>query len=168
MQHVVDSSSILDGWVNYPHDRFPPFWDWVKKELSQKSLIFPQATLDEVKNKFPECGDFLQNNNATILPVDNDVFIVANKIKEQLGIKDDQYSRKNGVCENDLLIISQAVLLRKNSKNVTLLTNEAHQGQLPPDPKHYKIPAVCANITNPRIKTMTWLGYLNTSSQIYK
>ena len=168
MQHVVDSSSILDGWVNYPYDRFPPFWDWVRKELQQKSLLFPQTTLDEVTNKSPECGTFLRNNNATILPINNDVFKAANKIKNKLGIKNNQYSRKKGVCENDLLIISQAVVLRKNCEDIILLTNEKHQGQLPPCPKDYKMPALCANITNPRIKTMTWLDYLDTGTQIYK
>ena len=133
-----DASGIIHAWDNYPIGNFPPFWDWIEAEIGNDAFAISEIAFDEVKNKAPECADWLKNKGIRKISLSDDVLVKAAEFKTLLGVVAENY-HSDGVGENDLLIVAAAYL-----ENAILLTEERRQNILPVQKRKYKIPAVCA------------------------
>jgi len=137
--------------------------------VAAQRLIISQTAFEEVKHKAPECKEFLKANGTYISPVSNDTLEAALRIKEKLGIVDDNFSTK-GVGEHDLLIVADAHLLAgapllyRGEQAVTLISNEALQAQLPQETRNYRIPAVCREILRPKLFCCDFQNYMTRES----
>jgi len=140
---VIDASSIVYAWDNYPIGQFPRFWELIHNACNKGDRCIPRPAFDEVGHVCPDCADWLRDAGTKVMPITNDVLIEAARIKGQLGIANDGYHPK-GVDENDLLIVASARVAQSE-----LISNEAKQPTLPTDKKQYKIPAVCTHIAPP-------------------
>ena len=136
---TFDASSIIYAWDNYPVDQFPPVWDWIATEIEQHIFSIPRVAFDEVKQKAPDCAQWLSDAGVNLLLVTNEVLQEAMRIKSLLQIQEDQY-HPGGVGENDVLIIATA-----RTEELVLISNEARQINLPETPAKKKMPAVCAD-----------------------
>jgi len=135
---VVDASSIIYAWDNYPVLQFPGLWEWMTEQFSDKELVMSPVAYDEVVNKAPECAVWLRDANTELIGITNAVVQEALKVKRLLGITSDKYHSK-GVGENDILIIATAIV-----NNVGLISDEGRQQRVPDIPAKRKIPAVCS------------------------
>ena len=133
-----DASAIIHAWDNYPIANFPAFWDWVEVAIRSEKFAMSEIAFVEVKNKTPDCGEWLKNKGIRKIPLSDEVLVKAAEIKGILGIIAENY-HSNGVGENDLLIVSAAYI-----ENAVLLTEESRQNILPTQKRRYKIPSVCA------------------------
>ena len=104
---VFDASSMIYAWDNYPIRQFPGLWEWMAAQIEEKKLVMPSVAFDEVTNKTPDCGEWLEENNLEQLEINNAILQDAMRIKRLLGIVADKYHSK-GVGENDILIIATA------------------------------------------------------------
>ncbi len=134
---VIDASSIVHAWDNYPIDNFPKFWGWIDREFSSDKLLIARVAFEEVGHVSPNCCQWLKAQSVNKVDVNSSIARHAQKIKKALGIANDVYS--SGVDENDIIVIATAKALRRS-----LVSNEAKQLALPINRKKYKIPAVCA------------------------
>jgi len=134
---VLDASSMLHAWDNYPIAHFPPLWNWFGDQLKQHRFSIPGVVFEEVTRKSPGCGGWLRDQDIEVVPLSNSVLRTAIIIKAVLGIEEDDYHAK-GVGENDLLIIATTKVI-----GATLVTEEGRQFRLPDVMAKYKIPAVC-------------------------
>lgn len=136
--YSFDASTMIHAWDNYPieNQHFKSLWDWFAEEVSQGRFVFSEVAYNEIKNKIPECEDWLKDNGVTTLPLSPDILYQAQAIKELLEIEEEQYSV--GVGENDILIVSTAKVM-----NLPLISEESIQNNLPQNKAKYKIPAVC-------------------------
>lgn len=107
---VVDASSIIYAWDNYPVWQFPGLWNWMASQIANKHLVMPTVAYDEVINKTPECAAWLKDAKIELLEITNAIVQEALKIKHLLDISDDYYHPK-GVGENDIFIIATASIL---------------------------------------------------------
>lgn len=135
--YLLDASSILHAWDNYPVEQFPPLWGWLAAEMANKSVKIPKVAFDEASQKSPDCGQWLTEAGIEVIPLSDAILHEALAIKRLLGIRDDQYHPK-GVGENDLLIIATC----KRFPSV-LVSDEGRQARLPDVLSKCKIPAVC-------------------------
>ncbi|MCK5875749.1 MAG: DUF4411 family protein [Alcanivoracaceae bacterium] len=134
---VIDASSVVHAWDNYPIENFPKFWDWLDGQFSSGGILIPSVAYTEVGHVSPDCHAWLKSKSIKKVGIDNVIARNAMKIKAALGIADDNYG--SGVDENDIIIISTA-----KTKRTSLVSNEQRQPTLPPQMKRYKIPAVCS------------------------
>jgi hypothetical protein len=134
---VVDASSIIYAWDNYPIRQFPGLWGWMAEQFTDKHLVIPRVAYDEVVNNAPECAAWLKDANIELFEVTNAIVQEALKIKSLLGIFSDGYHPK-GVGENDIFIIATASV-----NSIGLVSDEGRQQRLPDIPAKRKIPAVC-------------------------
>ena len=134
---VIDASSMIYAWDNYPVRQFPGLWDWVATQITQKTLTIPGVALEEVTHKTPDCGEWLKSHDVGQLKINNAILQDAMSIHDLLGIAGDAYHPK-GVGENDILIIATA-----RAHRAELVSNEGRQ-KLDGLPAKRKIPAVCA------------------------
>ena len=156
---VIDASSMIWAWENYPAAQMVGFWAWFGSEVSAGRIVIPAVALAEVHHKAPDCGAWLVSKECTVIQVTNQIVQLANSTKMILGIANDSYSAK-GVDENDLFIIATA-----QAMSVPLISDEGKQ-QLPPlNIKNSKIPAVCA-ISGVGVECMRFLEYFKASGQI--
>lgn len=156
---VIDASSIIYGWDNYPPEQFPKLWAWVAEEIESAELVIPKVAFDEVKNKLPECADWLTEQNISKLSPTNDVLRKSLEIHALLGIVGDAYGK--GAGENDILIIATAFVAGGE-----LITNENVQNNLPSKLKNCKIPAVCG-LPEVRVTYSDFLQYIRSSKQVF-
>lgn len=156
---VIDASSIVYAWDNYPSTLFPQLWLWLEEACADGNLCIPKPALEEVGHVSPDCHAWLLASGISVLPITNAVLVEATRIKTQLGIANDQY-HPTGVDENDLLIIATA-----RTQGCQLISNEAAQPSLPNDQKRYKIPAVCMKHAPP--PCLNFLGYLRQTGAIF-
>lgn len=157
---LLDASSIVHAWDNYPIEQFPPLWTWLGAEIEAGNLQISAVALGEVHDVSPDCGAWLGAVGVTVVQVEGADLVEANRVKGLLGIANDQY--RSGVDENDLLIIAAARRL-----GVELISNEALQATLPLVMANYKIPAVC-KMQGVGVACSSFLDFIKGSQQIFK
>jgi hypothetical protein len=157
---VVDASSIIYAWDNYPIRQFPGLWGWMAEQFTERHLVMPRVAYDEVNNKAPECGAWLRDANTELIEITNAIIREALKIKTLLGISSDNYHSK-GVGENDIFIIATASV-----NNVGLLSDEGRQQKLPDIPAKRKIPAVCA-MDEVSVPCMNFIEFIKRSEVVF-
>ena len=134
---VIDASSLLHAWDNYPIENFPTLWDWLATQVSSRDMLLPRVAWEEVGHISQECRQWIDGiDGFSVTEVDNAVVSESLAINSLLGIQSDQYG--SGVDANDVIIIATA-----KANGCGLISNEARQPSLPSDIKKYKIPAVC-------------------------
>ena len=158
---VLDTSSIIFAWDNYPPTQFPGLWDWMADLINEKMLAIPKVAIIEVGHKTPECEKWLKVHNITILDAGTVIILEAMRIKKLIGIKEDNYS-SNGVDENDLFIIATAKIY-----NIELISNEERQIKLPLNSTKYKIPAVCS-MDGVGVKCSSFIDFFKQSGKIFR
>jgi hypothetical protein len=156
---AFDASSMIHVWDNYPEPQFPPFWEWIKKQIEARALIMSAVAFDEVIHKAPDCAAWLMRAGLEKVDVTNAILQNAMRIKALLGVVNDRY-HPNGVDENDLIIIASALAVGID------LVSEENQPNPPKDPVKRKIPTVCKmqQVSQPCIK---FLDYLKASGAVF-
>jgi uncharacterized protein DUF4411 len=157
---VFDASSMIYAWDNYPVRQFPPLWKWVAEQIEQNRLVMPRVAFEEVADKTPDCGDWLRENKLEQLEISNTIIQGSMRIKDLLGIVDDNYHPK-GVGENDIFIIATAWVHKAE-----LVSDEERQPTLPNIPSKRKIPAVCA-MKEVDVRCMNFIEYIKDSDEIF-
>jgi len=102
IMYSFDASSIILAWDNYPieNSHFESLWQWLAEQFESGYFTISEIAFEEVSHKFPECGEWLKDNQIKASPLTADSLLTAQKIKTLLDIEEDRY--KNGVGENDL------------------------------------------------------------------
>ena len=156
---VLDASSALHAWDNYPLDQFPPLWAWLARRIAVGELAIPVVALEEVDHKYPECAAWLKAQRIRVLPMTEAMLMDALRIKNLLDIQGESYG--SGVGENDLFIVAAA-----RAHEAELLTDEGRQPNLPQSRRNYKIPAVCAL---PEVQTvcLSFVEFLKRSQAVF-
>jgi len=157
---VFDASSMIYAWDNYPIYQFPGLWEWMATQIKKKRLVMPSVAFEEVANKTPDCGKWLEENDITQLEITNEIVQDAMRIKKLLGIEGDNYHSK-GVGENDILIIATAC-----DNRAELVSNEGRQKSLDLLAK-MKIPAVCA-INEVGVLCVNFIEFIKRSDEIFR
>ncbi len=66
---VLDASSALYAWDNYPLEQFPPLWAWLARQIATGELTIPAVALDEVGHKSPDAAVWLKAQRISVLPM---------------------------------------------------------------------------------------------------
>lgn len=158
---VLDASSIIYAWDNYPEPQFPPLWDWIATQIRSGQLTISTVAFEEVAHKTPDCAAWLKGYQITRLPMTNVILQDALRIKGLIGIKNDKFHPK-GVGENDILIIATA-----RAHGAELITDEERQTITPKEPTKRKIPAVCGM---PSVSVVSWnfVEYIKQSKKVFR
>lgn len=156
---VIDASSIVHAWDNYPIDNFPKFWDWIDQEFSSSSLLVRCVAFDEVAHVSPNCCDWLKDKSVNRIEVTSTIAQHSKTLKGRLGITNDLYG--TGIDENDIIIIATAIDLKH-----PLISNEGRQLSLPTKLKNYKIPAVCA-MNDVKVECINVAEYIRQSKKTF-
>ena len=157
---VFDASSIIYAWDNYPIRQFPGLWEWMATLIEEKSLVMPSVAFEEVANKTPECGKWLNDNDLEQLEISNSIVQDAMRIKGLLRIVGDDYHAK-GVGENDIFIIATA-----RAHDAELVSNEGRQ-KSPDKLSKRKIPAVC-DMKEVDVRCLNFLEFIKRSDEIFR
>ncbi len=157
---ILDASSILHAWDNYPLVQFPMLWKWLEKQIGQKRLSIASVAFEEVKRKSPECAEWLVEMEVARVAVRNEILAAALQIQKLLGIRDDQY-HSDGVDENDVLIIATAKV-----EGFELVSNESRQLKSPKSNNRLKIPAVC-NIPSVGVQCIDFVELIKQSGEVF-
>jgi len=158
---VFDASSMIYAWDNYPVRQIPGLWEWIAIQIEEKKLVMPNVAFEEVANKTPDCGEWLNHNDLKQLAISNAILQDAMRIKGMLGIVDDNY-HPNGVGENDILIIATA-----RAHRAELVSDEERQPTLPKKPSKSKIPAVCA-MAKISVPCINFIEFIKRSNEIFR
>ena len=156
-KYTWDTSSCIHSWDAYPIDNFPKVWEWLEEEIKIGNITFSKTTFDELITKDVSCYKWFKEKTESEI-IDQDIINIALEIKDQLGIKNDNYHKK-GVGENDIFIIAHAKVVGK-----ILVTEEAQQPDLLKNIAKSKIPAVC-RMEN--IPCYNFLKVINLSGKIF-
>jgi predicted nucleic acid-binding protein len=158
---VFDASSMIYAWDNYPERQFPGLWEWMAAQIEEKKLVMPSVAFDEVAHKTPECGEWLKDHDIELLEIKNTILQDAMRIKNLLGVVDDNYHPK-GVGENDLLIIATA-----RRHEAELVSDEELQTTPPQDSRKRKIPAVCV-MNEVGVSCVNFIKYIKQSDVVFR
>jgi predicted nucleic acid-binding protein len=158
---VLDASSIIYAWDNYPEPQFPPLWNWIATQIKNQQLTISSVALEEVAHKTPDCAAWLKNHQITRLPITNAILQDALRIKHLVGIKNDQFHPK-GVGENDIFIIATA-----RAHGAELITDEERQVITPKEPTKRKIPAVCS-LPTIEVVSLNFIEYIKRSKAVFQ
>lgn len=157
---VFDASSMIHAWDNYPLRQFPGLWDWLGARIAEREIQMPRIAFDEISHKSPECCDWLKSCGIELIDVGNEIALQSLRIKELLGIVNDNYHPK-GVDENDLLIIATARV-----SGAELISDESRQ-KLPDVPAKRKIPIVC-EMKEVDVPCMNFIDYIKQADAIFR
>lgn len=157
---VLDASSIIYAWDNYPIGQFPALWRWIAKQIKSGDLCIPDVAYYEVEQKYPECGEWLELQGIKRLKTTGEVLREALRIKGLVGIVDDKYHVK-GVGENDIIIIATARLQRAE-----LVSDEERQLNVPKEQTKRKIPAVCAMV-GVQVRCVSFSEFFKASREVF-
>lgn len=158
---VFDASSMIYAWDNYPLRQFPGLWEWMATEIADRKLVMPSVAFEEVANKAPDCGEWLESQDLEQLEISGAILQDAMRIKELLGVVGDSYHPK-GVGENDILIIATA-----RAHGVELVTDEGRQIAVPIEPSKRKIPAVCA-LQEVAVSCINFIEFIKRSDEVFR
>lgn len=158
---AFDASSMIHAWDNYPLENFPPLWDWFAIEIASKHIVISQIAFEEVQKKTPDCGQWLKDNDIQKILVSNKILSESAKIKQLLGISDDNYHPK-GVSENDIFIIATSKV-----HNLPLISNERKQFTLPDIHSKYKIPVVCS-LSEVAVSCIDFINFIKDTGAVFK
>src|SRR5687767_10465172 len=104
---VIDASSLVFAWDNYPVANLRTLWAWIESEFSLRNIVLPRVALEEVGHVSPECKRWVTDiPEFSPVEVDNNIIAGALAINSILGIQNDQYG--SGVDANDVIIIATA------------------------------------------------------------
>lgn len=157
---VLDASSALHAWDNYPIENLPTLWSWLGSEISGGRIVIPRVAFDEIGHISPECRQWLHCiHGFTPVEVDNSIAAYALLINGEIGVQNDQYG--SGVDANDVIIIATA-----KACGFTLVSNESRQPSLPANMKNYKIPAVC-NLRRVSARCINFVDPIKLSSRVF-
>ena len=156
---MLDASSIIYAWDNYPLTQFPGLWKWLSDQIAQHEITISSVALTEVNHVTPDCSKWLADCNIESAPVTANILQDALRIKNLLGIVGDQYG--TGVDENDLIIIAAA-----RSVGAHLISNEAVQHGASKKKANYKIPAVCA-MPDVKVECSNFVDFVKRSKVIF-
>ncbi len=157
---VLDASSALHAWDNYPIENLPTIWSWLESELSAGRMVVPRVATDEIGHISPECRHWLNDiHGFSPVDVDNVIATHAMLINDELGVQNDQYG--TGVDANDVIIIATA-----KAQGLVLISNESRQPSLPTNKKKYKIPAVC-NLQSIAVSCINFADLIRISNQVF-
>ncbi|MGH8061140.1 MAG: DUF4411 family protein, partial [Pseudoxanthomonas sp.] len=71
---VIDASSLLHAWDNYPIGNFPSLWDWISNEISSKAMLLPRVALEEIGHISPDCKQWIDDiDGFVVTEVDNSI-----------------------------------------------------------------------------------------------
>lgn len=157
---VFDASSMIYAWDNYPALQFPGLWEWMATQAEERQLVMPSVAFEEVVNKTPDCGEWLNDNGLWLIEISNVVIQDAMRIKLLLSIVGDKYG--TGVGENDLLIIAMA-----REQGAELVSDERRQPDLPKERHNYKIPAVCA-MSEVSVPCINFIDFIKRSAVVFR
>jgi len=157
---VIDASSTIFAWDNYPITHFPKLWEWLASEFEAGTLYMPNAAFGEVGHKVPDCQNWLTDCSCQVAPETNQIVQAAYQIKQLLGIQNDQF-HPDGVDENDVLIIATA-----KANGHMLVSNENKQPTLPANMKRLRIPAVC-DLTPVGVTCNNFVEYFKASGKVF-
>ena len=157
---VVDASSIIYGWDNYPINKFPTMWEWISSEIQSRVLSISATALSEVEHVSQECELWLKNESINIHAVTDEILLEALRISHLHGIRDGLYHAK-GFDENDAIIMATAAKL-----DAVLISNEDRQINPPKEIKKTKIPRACSH---PRvsIQCINFLDYIKSTNVVF-
>jgi predicted nucleic acid-binding protein len=158
---VLDASSIIHAWDNYPINQFPGLWEWISTQIEEDLLTISEVAFEEVHAKVPECADWLKECEIDRLKIDNDILDEAMRIKGLLGIDGDQYHAK-GVGENDILIIATASV-----HGVGLISDEGRQQHELGNLARSKIPKVC-QMEEVRVHCSSFIELIKGSEAVFR
>lgn len=146
MNSMMDASSALHGWDEYPIAVFPELWRWLKRRIENNDISIIKANFEEVRHRNFECHEWLNKEaGIEVISPDDAITQMAYSLSDKLGIVGNKYHPK-GINYNDLLLIATAYVRQSD-----IITNEEEQSDLPVNPARYKIPAVCAKACDPAI-----------------
>jgi hypothetical protein len=157
---VLDASSAIYAWDNYPAEQFPALWKWLGVHVQRKSLTIPAAAFDEVAHVAPDCGEWLKVHDIQRLAVTNAILTNALSIKALLKIVGENYHPK-GVGENDILIIATA-----RAHHGELISDEGRQTLAPDVMAKRKIPSVCA-MPEVAVSCINFLEFIKSSEVVF-
>ena len=157
---VLDASSALYAWDNYPIENLPTLWSWLDSEITAGRIVVPRVALDEIGHISPECRQWLHDLGGFMpVEVDNVIASYALLINGEIGVQNDQYG--TGVDANDVIIIATA-----KARGFALISNESRQPSLPSSKKKYKIPAVC-NLQPVGVTCINFADLIRSSNRVF-
>ena len=157
---VLDASSALHAWDNYPIENLPTIWSWLDSEIASERIVIPRVALDEVGHISPECRRWMVSiDGFKPIEVDNAIASHALLVNGEIGVQNDQYG--SGVDANDVIIIATA-----KACSFELVSNESRQPALPINRKKYKIPAVC-NLQSIGVTCINFADLIKSSSRVF-
>lgn len=134
---LIDASSLVKAWDDYPKSLFPALWEWILSEFQQNSISMIKPNFDEVVLVSDDCAKHVANSFERIEVTDEDL-VKLSQLELSIGIDGETSYSSTGVDENDLLLVAIAA-----NKGVAVITDEAPQFTLPKSSRNFKIPAVC-------------------------
>jgi predicted nucleic acid-binding protein len=157
---VLDASSAIHAWDNYPIENLPTLWLWLESEIAEGGIVIPRVAIDEISHISPQCRQWLHDING-FMPVEVDNLIASHSllINGEIGVHNDQYG--SGVDANDVIIIATA-----KARGFVLVSNESRQPSLPSSMKKYKIPAVC-NLERVCVTCINFADLIKSSSRVF-
>jgi hypothetical protein len=65
---IIDASSMIYAWDNYPIEQFPRLWEWERAQVESHELQIPSVAFDEVSHKIPDCCGWLNDHGCMVVP----------------------------------------------------------------------------------------------------